>query len=227
MTETVQRRAAKQGARDIFPLTAVLFPLGLVYGVTVSEVAVDDWLGGLASTLVFAAAAQLALIDLIADDAAWITAVSTALVINLRFVMYSGALAPSFSQYPAGWRLPLAYLMTDQATGVSLLYNETERDPLARRWYYLGAAIPLFITWMVTTWLGILFGASIPASWELGFAVPLTFICLLIPSIRDRARLVAAIVGGVVSLVARDAPNSTGLLIGAAAGVAAGMAVDR
>ena len=80
---------------------------------------------------------------------------------------------------------------------------------------------------MASTWLGILFGASIPASWELGFAVPLTFICLLIPSIRDRARLVAAIVGGVVSLVARDAPNSTGLLIGAAAGVAAGMAVDR
>ena len=101
MTQTVQRRAARQGARDILPLTAVLFPLGLVYGVTVSEVAVDDWLGGLASTLVFAAAAQLALIDLIADDAAWITAVSTALVINLRFVMYSGALAPSFSQYPA------------------------------------------------------------------------------------------------------------------------------
>ncbi|MEM7287654.1 MAG: AzlC family ABC transporter permease [Actinomycetota bacterium] len=227
MTDTVQRRAALEGARAILPLNAVLFPLGLVYGVTVSEAAVDDWVGGLASTLVFAAAAQLALIDLIADDAAWITAVSTALVINLRFVMYSAALAPSFAQYPAAWRLPLAYLMTDQATGVSLLHNETERDPLARRWYYLGAAVPLFVTWLATTWLGIAFGASIPSSWELGFAVPLTFICLLIPSIRDRARLVAAIVGGVVSLLARDAPNSTGLLIGAAAGVAAGMAVDR
>lgn len=226
MSDT-KRRAAREGARAIFPLTAVLFPLGLVYGVTVSEAAVDDWLGGLASALVFAAAAQLALIDLIADDAAWLTAVSTALVINLRFVMYSAALAPSFSHYPASWRLPLAYLMTDQATGVSLLYNETEHDPLARRWYYVGAAIPLFVTWMIATSLGIVFGASIPVSWELGFAVPLTFICLLIPSIRDRARLVAALVGGVVSLVARDAPNSTGLLIGAAAGVAVGMVVDR
>lgn len=227
MTETVQRRAAKAGARAIMPLTAALFPLGLVYGVTVSELPVDDWLGGLASSVIFAAAAQLALIELIADDAAWPTAVSTALVINLRFVMYSAALAPSFSQYPASWRLPLAYLMTDQASGVSLLHYESERDPLARRWYYLGAAIPLFVAWMIATWLGILFGASIPASWELGFAVPLTFICLLVPSIRDRARLVAAIVGGVVSLLARDAPNSTGLLVGAVAGVVAGMAVDR
>ena len=227
MTDSIAREAATHGARDIFPLTAVLFPLGLVYGVTVAEAPVDDWLGGLASTLVFAAAAQLALIDLIADDAAWFTAVSTALVINLRFVMYSAALAPSFSQYPARWRLPLAYLMTDQASGVSLLYNETQRDPVARRWYYLGAGVPLSVAWLVSTWLGIAFGASIPASWELGVAVPLMFICLLVPSIRDRARLVAALVGGAVSLIARDAPNSTGLLIGALAGVAAGMAVDR
>ena len=68
-------------------------------------------------------------------------------------------------------------------------------------------------------------GPKEASRWELGFAVPLMFICLVVPSIRDRASLVAAGVGGAVSLVARDAPNSTGLLIGALAGVTAGMAV--
>ena len=41
------------------------------------------------------------------------------------------------------------------------------------------------------------------------------FVALAVPSIRDRAALIAAAVGFSVTLIARDAPMNSGLLIGA------------
>jgi len=215
--------ALRAGARAILPLAAGAFPFGLVYGVTVVESSINDWVGALASLFILAGAAQLAVVDLIDQGAPWFIVVGTALVINARLMMYSGALAPSFSEYPKRWRIPLAHLMTDQTTVTSLLYNERERDPRLRMAYYVGAGGIFASSWLVGTFLGVVVGAAIPSEFQLGFAVPLMFVALLVPSVRDRASLIAAAVGFAVTLLARDAPLNTGLLIGAAAGIAFGM----
>jgi predicted branched-subunit amino acid permease len=219
--------AATAGARRILPLAVAVFPFGLVYGVAVAEAQFTNWVGGLASLLILAGAAQLAMVDLADQGAPWVVAVGTALIINVRFVMYSGALAPSFSEYPRIWRIPLAHLMTDQAAVTSLLYNDGDHDPLRRRWFYLGAGGTMVFSWVAGTWFGILIGGGIPDGWQLDFAIPLMFLALLIPSIRDRAGLVAAIVGAAVTLLARDVPFNTGLLVGAVCGITAGMVVKR
>jgi predicted branched-subunit amino acid permease len=137
--------------------------------------------------------------------------------------MYSGALAPSFSEYPKRWRVPLAHLMTDQAAVTSLLYDRQEREPRQRFAFYLGAGLSFAVAWWMGTTVGVLIGATIPAELQVGFAAPLMFIALAVPSIRDRAALIAAVVGFSVTLIAKDAPMNTGLLIGAAAGIAFGM----
>lgn len=213
----------RAGARAILPLSVGVFPFGLAYGVAVAESAIDDLAGALASVLMLSGAAQLALVDLVDQGAPWFVIVGTALVINARFMMYSGALAPSFSEYPRRWRIPLAHLLTDQATVTSLLYNEHQRDPRMRLAYYAGAGLSFALSWWLGTALGVAIGATIPAELQVGFAAPLMFVALAVPSIRDRAGLIAACVGFSVTLIARDAPLNTGLLIGAAAGIAFGM----
>ncbi|MGD8684725.1 MAG: hypothetical protein PVG27_12325, partial [Chloroflexota bacterium] len=112
---------------------------------------------------------------------------------------------------------------TDQSTVTSLLYNQHERDPRRRLPYYLGAGFSFAVAWWIGTTIGILIGATIPSELQVGFAAPLMFIALAVPSIRDRAALIAAIVGFSVTLVAREAPMNTGLLIGAATGIAFGL----
>jgi predicted branched-subunit amino acid permease len=211
------------GARAILPLSIGAFPFGMAYGVTVVESSMNDLLGVLASFVVLAGAAQLAVSDLIDQGAPWFVIVGTALVINARFMMYSGALAPSFREYPRRWRIPLAHFMTDQATVTSLLYNVGEREPRRRLPYYLGAAVSFAVAWWVGTTIGVVIGATIPSELQVGFAAPLMFIALAVPSVRDRASLVAAAVGFSVTLIARDAPMNTGLLIGAATGIAFGL----
>jgi predicted branched-subunit amino acid permease len=213
----------RDGARAILPLSIGAFPFGLAYGVTVVESSMNDFVGWLASFIVLAGAAQLAVSDLIDQGAPWFIVVGTALVINARFMMYSGALAPSFSEFPRRWRIPLAHFMTDQATVTSLLYDRTERQPRKRLAYYLGAGASFALSWWIGTTIGVVIGATIPAQLQVGFAAPLMFIALAVPSIGDRAALIAAAVGFSVTLMAKDAPMNSGLLIGAAAGIAFGM----
>ena len=213
----------RDGARAILPLSIGAFPFGLAYGVTVVESAMNDFVGWLASFIVLAGASQLAISDLLDQGAPWFIVIGTALVINARFMMYSGALAPAFSQFPRRWRIPLAHFMTDQAAVTSLLHNQSEHDPRRRMAYYAGAGLSFAVSWWIGTTIGVVIGATIPAGLQIGFAAPLMFIALAVPSVRDRAALIAAAVGFSVTILAKDAPMNTGLLIGAGAGIAFGM----
>lgn len=215
--------SVRDGARAILPLSIGAFPFGLAYGVTVVESSMNDFVGWLASFVVLAGASQLAISDLIDEGAPWFIVVGTAIVINARFMMYSGALAPAFAAFPRRWRIPLAHFMTDQATVTSLLYNRQHHDPRRRFGYYVGAGVSFAASWWVGTTIGVVIGATIPSELQIGFAAPLMFIALAVPSIGDRAALVAAAVGFSVTILAKDAPMNTGLLIGAGAGIAFGM----
>jgi predicted branched-subunit amino acid permease len=215
------------GARASTPLTLAVLPFGLVYGVAVTESTVSTLVGMSASWVILAGAAQLSLLSLIDDGAAWPLAVGTALVINARFALYSTALAPPFSAFPARWRYGLSYLITDQAASLALLHYRDEHDPDRRRWWFFGAAGFIVIGWSIGTIAGAALGGSLPDDLDIAFAVPAMFIALLVPSVTDRPALVAAAVGGAVTVLAAPFPNGLNILAGALAGIAAGRLVTR
>ena len=200
-----------------------VLPFGAVYGVAVSQSGVNDLVGAASSVLVFAGAAQLSLLELNDSGAAAIVAVGTALAINARFVLYSAALAPAFSEFPRGWRAGLPHLMTDQAATLSLIEYRTEKRELSRRWFYLGAATILFVFWQVGTVLGVLAGAQVPDGLQLEFIIPLMFTALAVPTLTHRPAILAAVVSVAVTVAAGMtgalAPG-TNILVGALAGVA-------
>ena len=173
------------------------------------------------SYIVFAGAAQLAAIDLIGRHAPAAIVVLTALVINLRFFMYSASLAPHFNGLPLGGRGVLSYLLTDQAYAISITAYHSERR-IHKHWFYFGAALTLWCVWQVSTAIGVFLGGQIPGSWSLDFAIPLTFLALLFPSIRNRPTVIAAASAGALALVAHRLPYNLGLLVAAAGGIVAG-----
>lgn len=201
-------------------------PFGLAFGVVAAaSTAVPPLIGGLSSTIVFAGASQVALIDLLDSGAPWFLAIATALVINARMAMYSGALATAFAEFPTRWRFGLPYLMTDQAAVVSILRFEEMTDPDERRWFFLGAGLTMWTPWHIATWVGVLAGGQIPASWRIDFAIPLMFTAMLVPSVRRRSDLVGALVAGIVTIAAIGVPLNLGLLIGTFTGIGVGMLV--
>lgn len=209
------------------PLLVGVVPFGLVFGATAAGegLSVAEVVGF--STVIFAGASQFATLDLLADGAPVLLAAATAWTINLRLLLYSASLAPYVADVPRRDRLLGGYLLTDQAYAVSLARF---RDPTAPaldargRWrFYLGAAVALWVTWQVTCVAGAAAGRGVPEDVPLDFAIPLVFLALLVPHLRHRPGIVAAVVGGVATVTLLEVGvGDLALFAGSLAGVAAG-----
>ncbi len=222
-----RRPVARRGIGDALPLIASYVPFGLILGATIAATDVPNLAGWLSSALIFAGASQLAAVDLLAARAIAPVVIATALVINLRHVMYSGALAPHFRDESRAWQLTAPYLLADPVYTFAAIRFEEITEPGDRRTYYLSLGVTLWVGWQVLTGAGILLGAVLPESWPLDLAVPFTFLALVVPAIVDRATATAAVVGGVVAVLAREVPLHLGLMVGALAGTVAGMVAER
>ncbi len=230
----MSRTDLRAGVMAIVPMLIGVIPFGLVAGVT----PVANGLGtGTAvgfSTIVFAGASQLAAIDVLSNGGTAILAALAALTINLRMLLYSASLAPYLSHERFGRRMLMAYLMTDQAYAVSIVdwagesTDDDRPETLRRRFsFYLGAGATLWSAWQVSTVAGALVGSSVPDSVPLDFAVPLVFLVLLIPTLSRMHSVVAAAVGGMVTVGALElGVGPLSVMVGALAGVAAGALLD-
>jgi 4-azaleucine resistance transporter AzlC len=225
---SIDRSALFDGSRNMVPILLGIVPFGLIAGITAISVGLEPVHGVAMSVIVFAGAAQLAALDLIGKNAPLAVVAATALIINARMVMYSASLAPYFGNTrPAGKALA-AYLLTDQAYAFSIRrFVDRDESTATRLSYYLGAGATLWVTWQISTVVGALVGASIPAPWSLDFAVPLVFIALLVPAIRDRADGTAAAVAAGLSVVLASLPYNLGLPLATLAGIGAGVFAER
>lgn len=226
--QTTRRSAFSNGILAVMPIVPGVIPFGMICGVTAIKAGLSPAAAMGMSIFIFAGASQLAAIQLLTQSALPVVIVFTALVINLRFAMYSASLAPHFQHLPKRWRWPLAYLLTDQAYAMSINhYLNASSEPRAHKhWFYLGIASTMWLVWQPATAAGILLGAAVPSSWSLDFAIPLTFMALLIPGLRDKPTLVAALVGGGVAVIATALPFNLGLVLAAVSGIAAGLVAE-
>ena len=215
------------GIKAAGPLVLGILPFALVAGITAvgAGMTIGEAVG--MSIIVFAGASQLAAIDLIGSNAPLAVVVGTAVVINVRMLMYSASIAPYFQSFSVRVRSVLAYILTDQAYAMSIA-EYTQNESRSRLWYYFGIGFTLWVVWQLGTIAGALAGAGVPDSLALDFALPLVFLALLIPAMKDRGTTTAGVVGGAVALivVAVGVPLNLDLPIAAVAGILAGVVVD-
>ena len=212
----------RAGVRDVSPLMLGIVPFALVVGVAAVDAGLTPVEAVAMSVIVFAGASQLAAFDLIGSNAPLAVVIGTAVVINLRMIMYSASIAPYFAEYSRKTRAGLAYILTDQAYALSVA-EFAENEDRSRWRYYMGVAGSLWIVWQIGTLAGIVVGAGVPDRWGLTFAVPLVFLALLVPAMKDQPTTVAGVVGGTVAVIAAGLPLNLGLLTGALLGVSAGV----
>jgi 4-azaleucine resistance transporter AzlC len=222
---SVDRAAARQGVVDALPLFVPAIPFGLVIGLAITEAGMNPFVGWSSSWLIFAGAAQLTLITLLGGGVAVAAAISTALVVNARHLMYSVALAPTFQKQPRWFRWLGPYFLIDQVFALTTI--RPEEDPDRFRSHYLAAGLTFWVLWMAVVGLGLLIGPVVPEEWNLEFAIPILFIGLLVVGTETWPEVIAALAGAAVTYLVAGLPNRTGLLVGAVAGVAAGTIAER
>jgi predicted branched-subunit amino acid permease len=213
-----------KGVRDALPLFVPALPFALVFGVVIANAGVAAWLGWSSSPVVFGGAAQVTLISLLGEGASVAAAVSAALIVGARHLLYSVTLAPRFQEQPRWFRFLGSYFLVDQVFALSMLRGDMAAAAFRR--YYLGAGLTFWALWILSTAAGLFIGPWLPAAWRLEFAAPVLFTGLLVVTVDRWQKAAVALGAALVTAAAAGLPNRLGLLVGALAGVALGLALE-
>ncbi|MFN8432903.1 MAG: AzlC family ABC transporter permease [Anaerolineales bacterium] len=210
------------GMRGSLPILIGVIPFAMITGVGAVSVGLSFWESMGMSIFVYAGASQLVVFQLMSAGTPWVIMVLTAWVVNVRFTMYSATLAPYLQKLSTERKALLAYMLSDQAFGVSMSRFVSTDKEMDHRWYYFGAALIIWVAWQVSTVIGTLLGALVPTSLGFDFAFPLSFMALMFGALRDRPTVVAALTGGFIAVLAKGLPYNTGLVLATFLGIVAG-----
>jgi predicted branched-subunit amino acid permease len=188
---------------------------GVTYGVTAVAAGLPSWLTVASSIIVFAGASQFAFVAVTATADPFTGALS-GILLNLRIIAFSLALAPRLGPGTLGDRLLDGYLITDESAAIAF---EGDHGGTRRRLRVAGASVGIF--WVASTALGAYGGDLLGdvRDYGLDVAFPAAFLALLAPALRRRTGFRIAVLAAVLAGVAMQT-LPTGLTV-----LAAGLAV--
>jgi len=216
------RQSFWAGVRAELPLLIGVAPFGMIYGVLALSAGLAPLPAQMMSSIVFAGSAQFITAQLVRDAVPGLVIVLTIAVVNLRHMLYSASVAPYVRNLPMHWKVLLSYLLTDEAYAVTILNYERDESNPSGHWFFLGAGLTLWTSWQISTAVGILLGTTLPESWPLDFALPITFIAIIMPTLKDRPAIAASLSAGIVALLANELPYKLGLMLAGLIGIAVG-----
>lgn len=223
---TTARSEFFYGIRDELPVLIGVLPFGMIYGVSALSAGIPASIAQAMSCIVFAGSAQFVITQLIAAGVPSLVVILTAFIVNIRHMLYSASVAPATRKLHPLWKWLLAYLLTDEAYAVATMHYQKVGDDTHKHWYFLGAGLALWTTWQLSTGVGIFLGGQVPASWSLDFTGPLTFIALVIPTLKDRASTAATLTAALTALLAVTLPLKLGIAVAALAGIVIGLTLE-
>lgn len=187
----------RPGAVTAIPLALVVGLFGISFGVlSVSAGGIGPVQAVVMSASTFAGSAQFAAAAIVASGGQPITAIAAALLLNARYV----PIGISIARFLPGGRLRrfvLAQLVVDESWALAAK-GDGEFD--GRR--LIGAGIVLWLAWVAGTIIGVIGGEGLgdPARLGLDAAFPALFLGLLVPQLRSRPAIAAAILGAAITV---------------------------
>ena len=173
-----------KGCLDVIPLLIPVVPFGVIFGVIGIESGLGSTVTFLMSIIIFAGSSQLAFVQLYTGGATTPVIVSSVAIVNSRHFLYSAVIAQYLTKVKLFWKIILSYFLTDQAFIVSQKYFKEQPKNKDRHYHLLGSGFTLWFVWQLSTIAGIVLGEVIPKELNLAFAVPLTFISLIMQSLK-------------------------------------------
>lgn len=211
------------------PLSLAITVWGLVTGVAMVNSGMPVWLGILMTLTVYAGSAQLAALPLLAIGTPLPIVWVTALVVNLRFVIFAASSRAAFTGLPFRQRVLAGYVNGDLGFALfSLRFaDDTERGNPQQWGYFYGVAATNWVVWEISSIAGLLLGGLAPTEWGLELAAYLALLAVLVPLAVKVPAMVGVAVSVVLSLLTVSWPMRSGLLVAVLGGVAVAMAAEQ
>lgn len=211
------------GALHILPLCLAVLPWGVLAG----SMAVSQGFSPLQSVglsvFIFAGAAQLVTISMVAAGSGFIAICLTILVITAQHLLYALILREHVSSLPFKKRLPVAFLLTDELFALSVGKKSYDFA------YLMGAGLCFYLAWIAFTVIGVLLAASVPnlVDYHLDFSIVATFIAIVVPMIKRLSSLVGVVVSLTLSLLLNSLEVSGAIVIAGLLGMFCAVSVAR
>ena len=182
--------AVKIAIRNLLPIMPSIFVFGMVFGFTGALGGFPLIFVSALSWIVFAGSAQMIIILLLIEGDPLLAIFITAVLLNLRHMIYSMSIRKEFKNEPFWKKIILGYLLTDEAYLMAkLTFNEVYSDSsnsvynpgyeteVSKVKLYLIGALGLWTSWNLFTILGylsksILTGLEVPGN----FMIAATFV---------------------------------------------------
>ena len=187
-----------KGIIDVSPLMIPVIPFGLIFGVLAIDVGFTPLETMGMSVIVFGGASQIILLQLFSGGASSLVIISSVVAVNSRHLLYGAVVSEHLSDLKIIWKIIISYFLVDQAFARSNEYLRNSKDN-NKYFHLVGGCVTCWIIWQTTTFLGIILGSLIPEKLGLSFAVPLTFLALLVNDFRKLINVVVIIVSGLVA----------------------------
>ena len=186
----------RDGVRAALPL--VLGPLlfGLTFGVLAETAGMSAVAAIVMSATTFAGSAQFAAASVLEDGGTVLAAVTSAVLLNVRYIGQSIAAASIFpGSRPR--RLIESQLIVDESWALSGRSGRFEWPIL------VGAGLLLYVLWVTSTAIGSVVGSVLGDPNDLGLdaAFAALFLALAWPYLRERKAVAAALVGVAITLL--------------------------
>ncbi|ACY85587.1 AzlC family ABC transporter permease [Edwardsiella piscicida] len=221
-----RKQAILSGMKMIFPLCVGDFPFSFIVGALSVGAGMSIWQSTAWSCIVIAGSAQMLALNMIKTGASIGVIVLTTLIINLRHVLYSASMSDKMRHYALWKKCLMAYGLTDEVYAVTV--KPMQENKHEKVYFYMSAMLTFWFIWVVADFLGALLGAAFPniEKYGLDFAMIAAFIAIVIPQVKSRACIIAAVVASVSGVLLVILPYSLGIVVASVLGVVAGLAVD-
>lgn len=188
-----------KGIIDVSPLMIPVVPFGLIFGILAIDIGFSPLATMGMSLIIFGGASQIILLQLFSGGASSLVIISSVGAVNSRHLLYGAVVSEHVSDLKLIWKIIISYFLIDQAFAVSNEYFKKNHEK-NKYFHLIGAGFTCWIIWQSTTFLGIILGAAIPEKLGLNFAVPLTFLAILVNDFRKMINVIVIIVSGLVAL---------------------------
>lgn len=225
----IEKQAFQEGWRASASTIPAVFAWGIVSGMAMvkSGMTIFQSLG--MSLFVYAGSAQFAVVPLLVAGTPLLVVFFTAMIVNLRFLIFSAAVAPHFEHLPWYRRIWYGYFNGD----ISMAFfpqrfpSHTVGRPEGKIGFFAAITYPGWTSWQLGATIGILLASQIPESWNIGFAGTMALIAIMIPMTANLPALIGVVVSGTVAVLAINFPYRLGLLFAMMLGMAAAMTADK
>jgi predicted branched-subunit amino acid permease len=183
---------------------------GVAFGVAAVGAGMPAWMAVLSSVVVFAGASQFAFVA-VTSTADPLSGAVSGILLNLRIIAFSLALAPRLSATRLRGRLLDGYLITDESAAIAF---DGDTAGTRRRLRIAGTSVWAF--WVASTTLGAYGGDLLGDVRTYGFdvAFPGAFVALLAPALRRPEGRRIALGAGLIALLAMQSlPTGPAVLL--------------